>query len=257
MACRALSQRRGSMARSKPRKQRRGGGPSEAARLRQQTAEALARGAFQKARDLAKTLCRLMPSPEHQQWLVEATVSRAAQLRRAGQPAEAVTVLRTVREEPGDFQPLLARYARELLLVGDWQTAAQIAGRVAGAPLRQQVDTARIDAAMLQGEPGLVHLPAALRPLAQHLLHGLAALSQRESEAVAVTDLSTATPLHDWQILVQGLQAFYTEAPAALRFWQPLAPERVPAAIAAPFRAQIDREFWLQQPQTRQEAFAV
>jgi hypothetical protein len=58
-------------------------------------------------------------------------------------------------------------------------------------------------------------------------------------------------PWLDWKVLVQGLVAFY-EGRTGADLFQRLDPSRAPAAIAAPYRALIDRDFLLQQPTARQ-----
>src|SRR5574341_1410958 len=109
------------MARGKARKQRRHTAvPRSIALQRQLTEAALARGTFQKARELAQELCRQAPTAEHRRWLTEATLGRAAELRAAGHFAQALTVLRTAVESASDSAALLERYADELLLGGDW-----------------------------------------------------------------------------------------------------------------------------------------
>src|SRR5207247_2459016 len=67
-----------------------------------------------------------------------------------------------------------------------------------------------------------------------------------------VADIPQASPAYDWKLLIQGLTAFYANVPTALEFWQQLTPERVPAAVAAPLRAQLDPAFVASQPPQRQ-----
>src|SRR5262245_20722355 len=112
------------MARGKARKQRQHTAvPRSIALQRQLTEAALARGAFQKARELAQELCRQAPKAEHHRWLTEATLGRAAELSAAGQMTQALAVLRTAVDGTSDSAVLLARCAGEFLLGGEWQTA--------------------------------------------------------------------------------------------------------------------------------------
>jgi tetratricopeptide (TPR) repeat protein len=228
--------------------------PGRPLSLHDQTAAALARGTFQKARELAKELCKQQPTPEHEHWLIEATLGRAVQLRLAGQTAEAGAMLRALGTVRCTVPELLARWAGELMLAGDWKTAGQLVQQIPPSVVQQRLATLRVDAAMLQGKPELAGLPADLQPAAQRLLQGLASLASGDDLAVeaAVVDVPKTSPLYDWLLLTQGLYAFYTHASTALGPWQQLTPERAPAAIAAPFRAQLDGDFLASQPPARQ-----
>src|SRR5215831_9456251 len=238
------------MARVKGRKRRHNVAQPDMARLRTRTTEALARGAFHSARELARELCKWDHAAEHRRWLVEATVGRAAQLRQSGQAAEAANMLRTVVAGEFDSPQLLARCASELMLAGDWRTAEQLTQGITDAGVLQELQARRADAAVLQGEEGLAGLPEDIRPEAQRVLQALAALAQGEDAAAqaAVAGIPTDSPMYDWSLLVQGLIAFYTEGLTALELWQQLTPDRAPAAIATPFRAQIDAAFLERQP---------
>jgi tetratricopeptide (TPR) repeat protein len=247
------------MRHSKARKQRRAARQPDIAQLRKRTAEALARGAFRSARELAKELCKQDPAAEHRCWLVEATAGRAAQLRQSGQAAEATTMLRTVVDDEFDSPELLARCASELMLAGDWGTAEQLARRVADVSLLQELRAQRADAAVLQAEDGLANVPEDIRPGAQRVLQALAALAQGDDAAAraAVAGIPSDSPLHDWSLFVQGLTAFYTDGLAALELWQQLTPDRAPAAIATPFQAQIDAAFLESHPQPQRAELAA
>lgn len=247
------------MGHSKTRKQRRAAARPDIALLRKRTAEAVARGAFQSARELAKELCKQDPTTEHRRWLVEATVGRAAQLRLSGQAADAAIMLRTVVDGEFDSPQLLARCASELMLAGDWRTAEQLTRRVADGRALQELRARRADAAVLQGEHGLANLPEDTRLGTQRVLQALAALAQGDDAAAheAVAGLPSDSPLHDWKLLVQGLGVFYTDGQAALEPWRQLTPGRAPAAIATPFRAQIDAAFLESHPPPQRAELAA
>ncbi|MGH8057437.1 MAG: hypothetical protein ACREOH_09415, partial [Candidatus Entotheonellia bacterium] len=247
------------MAHAKGRKRHHTAVQSDIARLRTRTAEALARGAFHSARELAKELCKQDPAAEHKRWLVEATIGRAAQLRQSGQAADAATMLRTVVTGGFDSPQLLARCAGELMLAGDWRTAAQLTQGVADAGVLQELQAWRADASVLQGEQGLAGLPEDIQPEAQRVLQALAALARGDDAAAraAMPGIPTDSPMYDWSLLVQGLTAFYTDGLPALDLWQQLTPDRAPAAIATPFRAQIDAAFLESQPPPQRAELAV
>ena len=63
------------------------------------------------------------------------------------------------------------------------------------------------------------------------------------------------SPFLEWKLLLRGLQAYYANDDArALENWQRLAPDRLPARLAAPFRFSIDAEFRAAQPPETQTA---
>jgi tetratricopeptide (TPR) repeat protein len=242
------------MARPKARKRRRTAASPNVSQLRQRTTAALAREAFQNAQKLAKDLYKRSPTAEHRRWLAEATVGRAVELRQSAQTTDAVAMLRTIVEHVCELPDLLVRCAGELMLAGDWQTADQLAQQVEDASLLSQLEVLRIDAALLQGAAGLVGLADDLRPAAQAVLRALEAQAQGDDAAAgaALATIPDASPLHDWKLFIQGLTAFYAGDPAALELWQQLTPDRAPAAMAAPFRAQLDAAFLNHQPEPRQ-----
>src|SRR5262249_43700920 len=218
------------------------------------TEAALARGAFQTARELAQELCRQAPMAEHRRWLTEATLGRAAELRAAGQLTQALAVLCMAVDGASDSPALLARCAGEFLLGGDWQTAEGLIGEVTDTTLLHRVHLLHVDAVVLHGESGLSSLPQEVRAATQSVLRALAYLDQGDdtSAHATVVEIPSTSPAYDWKLLIQGLTAFYAHAPTALGFWQQLTPERVPAAIAAPLRAQLDPAFVASQPPQRQ-----
>lgn len=239
------------MAHSKSRKQRRNRSHLSTGQLRQQTRDAIARGAYQRARECARALYKQEATPEHCGYLVAATVGRAAQLRQAGQLAEAVKLLNTISRDVLKVPDRLGPYIIEHLRAGDWQTSARLTEIVTDPHVRQQIAAQHVDAAVLYGKLDEANLPEALQPVAQRVLQALIALDQVDDAAAnsAVADIPPDSPLHDWKLLVQGLTAFYAGGPKALELWQALHPDRAPAAMVAPLRVQIDPTFLSDRPE--------
>lgn len=238
------------MARSKARQRQRPRKVRSTSQLRQRIADAMARGSYQRAREDAKSLYKQEPTAEHRRYLVEATIGRAVQMQQAGQPDEAVGLLMTIAADvpdtPGQFVP----YVNTFLLAGDWQTADRLIGQVTDAGMQGQLAALRIDHAVLSGDASRAHLPASLVPLVQRVLQALADWEQGNDTAAndAVAALPDNSPWRDWKVLIRGLTAFYSEPASALEWWRQLDAKRAPAAIAAPFRGQLDKEFLAQHP---------
>lgn len=238
------------MARPKARQRQRQNKVRSTSQLRQRITDAMARGSYQRAREDAKALYKQEPTAEHHRYLVETTIGRALQMRQAGQSAEAIQLLLTLETDvpatSGQFVP----YINALLLAGDWQTADRLIGQVTDAGLQGQLAALQIDHAVLCGEADQAHVPASLVPLAQRVLQALADWEQGHDDAAndAVAALPDDSPWRDWQVFIRGLTAFDSDPASALTWWRQLDAKRAPAAMAAPFWGQIDKEFLAQQP---------
>ncbi len=239
------------MAQSKRRQRQRQNKARSTSQLRQRMADAMQRGAYQRAREDAKALYKQEPTAEHQRYLVETTIGRAAQMRQADQSAEAIKLLMTVATDVRDTPEQFVPYINELLLAGDWQTAERLSGLMTDVGIQGQLAPLRVDAAVLCGDANRARLPDSLAPYAQCVWQALADWEQGNDTAAndVVADLPEHLPWRDWKVLIRGLTAFYNDQPSALEWWRQLDAKRAPAAIAAPLRGQIDKEFLAQHPQ--------
>src|SRR5262249_28189033 len=78
---------------------------------------------------------------------------------------------------------------------------------------------------------------------------------QDEPARATLQEIGLRSPFLEWKVLLRGLQAYYHSDDArALENWQRLAPDRVPARLAAPFRCQIDPAYRAAQPPATQAA---
>ena len=102
------------------------------------------------------------------------------------------------------------------------------------------------DAALQQEAAGRALLPETLHADFDRIL-----LAFRQTEAgkdddarATLQGIGLRSPFLEWKLLLRGLQAYYANDDArALENWQRLAPDRLPARLAAPFRFRIDAEF--------------
>ncbi|MDH3600372.1 MAG: hypothetical protein OEU26_12125, partial [Candidatus Tectomicrobia bacterium] len=175
------------------------------------------------------------------QYVVEATLKRAMQRRRAGDGAKAISALKHLAGEGIDDPRWALPCIRELMLAGEWEAANTLSEQLPNDNLRAELLTWRVDAVLLQGEDSFGYLPGILQAEARAVLHALSELEHGRDTAAeaAVAGLRADSPLYDWKCLVQGLAAFYQGADA-LEHWQTLTPSRAPATLAAPFQAQLD-----------------
>src|SRR5207248_7846116 len=108
-----------------------------------------------------------------------------------------------------------------------------------------------------QGAAGRGLLPSALHADFDQVLLAFGHLEAgRDEEArAALQAIGLRSPFLEWKLLLRGLQAYYLKDDArALENWQRLDPERLPARLAAPYRAQIDAAFRNAQPPETQAA---
>ena len=229
------------MARPKSRRRRRSTADLSGRQLRHRMTSALARGAFQKAEELAQTLYKREPTPETRQYVVETALKRAVQLRRSGDGEKAIPRLKHLAAEGIDDPKWALPCIRELMLAGEWEVANTLSAQLPNDSLRAELLTWRVDAVLLQGEDSLGWLPDSLQADARAVLHALSELEHGRDTAAeaAVAGLRADSPLHDWKCLVQGLAAFY-QGGNALEHWRALTPSRAPATLAAPFQVQLD-----------------
>ncbi len=239
------------MARSRPRQRQRQKKTRSTSQLRRRIAEAMARGAYQRAWEMAKSLYKEAPTAEHRGYWVETTIGCAARIRQTGQPAEAIALLRAIETDASEIPEQFMPYLRELMNAGDWQTAERLIEQVGDAGMQRQLAALRIDHAVLCDEADLSHVPADLAPPAQCVKRALAHWEQGNDSAAhdAVADLEQHSLWRDWYVLIRGLTTFYHDPDAALAWWHQLDANRVPATLAAPFWGQIDKAFLARHPQ--------
>ncbi len=237
------------MARPQSRKRRRATADLSIRQLRHRMSSALERGAFQKAQAFANTLYQREPTPENRHAMLDASLKRAAQLRRANDSARALSGLKKLAADAVTDPTWAVPWLRELMLAGDWESANALADHLPSDDLQTELLAAQVDVALLQGADRVGELPDAIRPGAQAVLHALSELDQgRDAEAeVFMANLPEDSPLHEWKCLVQGLVAFH-QGGDALVHWQRLTPSRIPATLAVPIHVQLDPSILSQHP---------
>ncbi len=211
--------------------------PTSPRELRPRLDRASREGRFQQALELAKQLYRHEPTPANRDLLLDAYLSRASQLRGAGCPHDAITVLNA---------GLNVAAARDLLT-----------RLPADSPARARVMAQAADAALAREAAGKQLLPAELHADFDRILQAFAHVQAGQDEAAreALQVIGLRSPFLEWKVLLRGLMAYYQNDDArALDNWQRLAPDRLPARLAAPLRYLIDRPYRDAQPPEVQAA---
>ncbi|HZY88855.1 MAG TPA: hypothetical protein VFE78_28785, partial [Gemmataceae bacterium] len=229
---------------------------SSAADLRARVGRAGREGRTQQALELAKQLHKYEPTPAHLELLKGAYLARARQLRAQGHARDAVTVLEAAQRIDASLA-YLEELALELAAAGAVRQALALIGRLPESLAAARVLARAADAALEQGAAGRDLLPPALHAEFDGVLLAFKHLEAgRDDEArAALQPLGLRSPLLEWKLLLRGLQAYYlNEGPRALENWQRLDPERLPARLAAPYRAQLDPTFRNAQPPATQAA---
>lgn len=213
---------------------------------------AVAEGRFQQALDLAKQLYTAGPSPESLERLKESYFGRAIQLREQGQIRDAATVLEVAARHDAGNADWLGRLAREMAGCGDLarteallQRVAQLGGH-AGANLTATIHAQLADASILDDKLGRDGLPAEWHRDHDQVVAAFAHLEAgRDEEArQALQTIGVRSPFLEWKLFARGLLAYHQNDDArALENWGRLDPQRLPARLAAPFRAAIDVDY--------------
>lgn len=202
-----------------------------------------------QALDLTKQYFKQSPTPENRELLKAVYLERARHLRAQGQIHDAATVLEVAAGQAPNDAGWLERVATELLACGDVARASRLMG---GLPEDRRAALARplADASLLDDRntaglsPQQLAERDAIRAAFAHHEAG------RDDDARATLGpIGLKSPYLEWKVLLRGLIAYQTGDDAgAIENWQRLDPGRLPARLAAPFRAQIDAAFRDAQP---------
>jgi tetratricopeptide (TPR) repeat protein len=219
-------------------------GPAQPVELRPRIDRVVQEGRFQQALELAKQLYKYEPTPEHKALLLQIYLGRAHQLRTTGYLRDAVTVLNAGLSVDGTDVAWLEQAAQELALCGDARAAQALLARLpAESPARPRVMAQVVDVALSQEAAGKQALPPELHADFDRVLQAFAQVQAGQDEAAreSLQAIGLRSPFLEWRVLLRGLSAYYQNDNArALDNWQRLAPERLPARLAAPFRYLID-----------------
>jgi tetratricopeptide (TPR) repeat protein len=218
---------------------------------------AINEGRFQQALELAKQLHKQSPTPAHLELLKRSCLGRAKQLREQGHGRDAVTTLEAALRLDGT-PAWLEPVAREMAQAGGVRQALALLDRLPpDAPGAAAVRAHAADAAMLLESAGREQLPPDLQRDFDRVRLAFQQAEQGQDEPARATlqEIGLRSPFLEWKVLLRGLQAYYHSDDArALENWQRLAPDRVPARLAAPFRCQIDPAYRAAQPPATQAA---
>jgi tetratricopeptide (TPR) repeat protein len=208
----------------------------------------------QQALELTKQLHKAEPSAEHLELLRAVYLERARQLRNQGQTRDAATVLEAALRLESPPEAWLEQVAAELAMCGAASQATAVLARIPNSPGADRTRGHLADAAVADSASRAA-LPAALQTELHAVLEAFRLTEQGIDPAAlaALQPIGLRSPYLEWKLLLRGLQAYYrNEDSRAVENWQRLDPERLPARLAAPFRARIDPIFAAAQPPATQ-----
>ncbi|MFL5340115.1 MAG: hypothetical protein ACJ8F7_08180, partial [Gemmataceae bacterium] len=225
--------------------------------LRRRISKSVADGRFQNALDLAKQLFKYTPSADHRDLLLRCYLGRANQLREQGKSRDAATVLEVAGQYVGDDPAERIHFAEELARAGEAARAFQVLQSIPEPRPANRVPALAADAALARGAAGRGLLPEALHAdfdrVRAAFVHAEA--GQDDAAREALQPISLQSPFLEWKVLLRGLLAYYASGDGrALDNWSRLDPARLPARLAAPLRALIDKPFRHAQPPETQLA---
>jgi tetratricopeptide (TPR) repeat protein len=222
--------------------------PASPAELRPRIDRATREGRFQQALELAKQLYKHEPTPAHKELLLNTYLGRARQLHGTGYPRDAVTVLKAGLAVDGADTAWLEKAALELATCGDVRAARDLLARLPpDSPARVRVMATAVDVALShQQGAGKEALPPELHAEFDRVVTAFAKVQAGQDEPAreAIRAIGLRSPFLEWKVLLRGLIAYYQNDDArALDNWQRLAPDRLPARMAAPLRFLLDKSY--------------
>ena len=227
--------------------------PPSPAVLKERVERAMREGRFQQALELAKQLHKSEPTQVQLELVKQAYLGRARQLRTQGHSRDAAVVLRAALAVDRTTPAWLDQIAVELTQCGELKEALDLLGQApdAVAPILGHA----VDAALQKEAVGRAALPEALHADFDRIVLAFQQVEAGRDDDARVTlqAMGLRSPFLEWKVLLRGLQAYYAKDDARAREnWQRLAPDRLPARLAAPFRFHIDPEFrGAQSPETQ------
>ena len=144
-------------------------------------------------------------------------------------------------------------HARDLACLtargGDLEKALRLVEPLNDPSATAAVTAHAADRAVRRREPNV--LPADLHAGYEAMLTAFEKYDAGDDDAarVALNPIGLRSPFLEWKVLLRGLIAYTAGDDArAVENWQRLSPDRLPAKLAAPFRARIDADFSSAQP---------
>jgi len=214
--------------------------------IKDRAERAMREGRFQLALELTKRLHKAMPTPVHQELVLQAYLGRASQLRTQGQTRDAVTVLHAALAVDHTTPVWLEQVAEELARCGEVNRALELLAQAPESAALAYVMAGAADAALQRETAGRALLPVSLDADFDRILLAFQQVEAGKDDDARATlqGIGLRSPFLEWKVLLRGFQAYYANDDArAQENWQRLAPERLPYRLAAPFRFRIDAEF--------------
>src|SRR5262249_27365948 len=135
----------------------------------------------------------------------------------------------------------------------------QRSGRPGPSPADDFLLASLADLSFVNEKGGRDGLPPELRADHDRVVRAFAAAEAGKDDAARETlqGVGLKSPFLEWKLLLRGLQAYYQNDDGRAReTWARLDPKRVPARLAAPFRASIDPPYRDAQPAPTRQLLA-
>jgi tetratricopeptide (TPR) repeat protein len=143
----------------------------------------------------------------------------------------------------------------ELAHVGDVARALELAQQREGPEFVAVLLGHAADMAVRRGPAGRAALPEALHADYDRIASAFAdqAAGRDDAARAALQGIGLSSRFLEWKLFLRGLLAYYQNDDArALENWQRLRPDRLPAALAAPLRFQVDADYRVALPPNEQ-----
>jgi tetratricopeptide (TPR) repeat protein len=216
-------------------------------------------GRYQQALDLAKQLHRAEPTAEHLELLKDTYQKRADQLHSQGYSRDAATTLEAASRIDENNAAWLSRLAAQMGRYGDIAKTLDLIARLkrlGGAADDPAALGGLADASIVNDKGGRDLLSPEMQADHDRVVKAFGQVEAGQDDAARETlqGVGLRSPFLEWKLLLRGLQAYYAHDDArAIENWQRLDQKRVPARLAAPFRAGLDPAYRAAQPAQTQQ----
>jgi tetratricopeptide (TPR) repeat protein len=217
-------------------------------------------GRYQQALDLAKQLHRAEPTVEHLDLLKDTYLKRAEQLHGQGYHRDAATTLEAASRLDEKNAEWLSKLVAQMGRCGDIGKTLQLLTRLkqlGGAADDPAILGSLADAAIVNEKGGRDLLPADMQADYDRVVQAFQQFEAGQDDEARETlqGVGLRSPFLEWKLLLRGLQAYHGNDDArAVENWQRLDPKRVPARLAAPYRAGVDAGYRAAQPAETQQS---
>ncbi len=214
----------------------------------------LREGRYAQAIDAARQVSAANPGPASVELLRKAYVATGEYYVGRESFRDAHVALNEAEKLPSDDPANWEKLASLRADLGDHGKAISLADRASDPAVKTRILGRIADRGIKEGGGGKAFLPADLHAGFDLVRKAFAEYEKNQDEPARATlgGIGLTSPFLEWKLLLRGLMAWSAnDNPRALENWARLTPDRLPARIAAPYRASIEKTYTATLPAER------